>query len=180
MRVTMFDGLTTEEIRDTTLELLLQNERRWGRAITTLRKSFKFGDPVVQDQAGKQQSDQNVLWRWAVGRKVGGSLRQCAYTSATSRNETLPSEKCETLLLPVIGLSATSRKRRRTRRKRKTDITEESTTSSPLPRLRLGAPEGPSRASASAHPKDQAFKTPCLWSPQFHRGGYRIARSYPY
>ena len=43
--------------------------------------------------------------------------------------------------------------------------------------FRLGAPETPSRAYAWAFLKPQAFKTQCLWSPKFHRGGHQIANS---
>ena len=44
-------------------------------------------------------------------------------------------------------------------------------------RSRLGAPETPSRAYAWEFLKSQAFKTQCLWSPKFHRGGHQIANS---
>ena len=45
-----FDGLTMEEIRATTLEFLLKNERRWGTPISILNTSFEWNDTVVEWQ----------------------------------------------------------------------------------------------------------------------------------
>ena len=160
------------------MDLLLQNERRLGSPISILNISFELGNTVINIKLGKDRAIKmwrgDGPWEQKWGEVYESVLHEC-YVSDWDSSD------CEVRDTPPAGnwLNGNKQKRRRTRRKRKTSVIEESTTPLPLPRLRLGWPEGPSRASARAHPKDQAFKTPCLWSHPFHRGGCEIASSYP-
>ena len=80
-----FDGLTTEEISDTTLELLLQNERRSGSPFSILKISFKLGNTVVQIQLGKDRTIEmwcgDGPWEEKRGEVYDTVLQEC-YISA--------------------------------------------------------------------------------------------------
>ena len=55
-----FDGLTMEEIRTATLELLIQNERRWGTLFAILAQPLS-GQQGRENQACKRESNRNVV-----------------------------------------------------------------------------------------------------------------------
>ena len=51
-----FDGLMMEEIRTATLELVIQNDRRWGTPISILNTTFEWNNTVVKIKLGKEEA----------------------------------------------------------------------------------------------------------------------------
>ena len=113
-----FDGLTMEEIRTATLELLIQKQQRWGTPLSILDTTFKWNITVVKIKLGKEKAVKmwcgDGPWEEKWGEVYDGVLHECYVSDCVSSDCEVPDTA-----LHSNWLKCTKQKKKKTRKKTK-------------------------------------------------------------